>query len=298
MNSDRDVRELLRAKASEMPPSSGIPGDVLKRSKRRRALVASAVSLALVIAGAGAVAGVTAMTERPHFDPVRPAPSRTERGEDESTRRREVGVVDPTEVAMVDVADGDRPDGSRWVLRVGRSGDSYCAELLPEGDGSCWAAGMLTDRFPIDVVMQGASSTSSHQYVMGAADDNVARVTVRSKGGYSTQATTHRGPSELGRDARFFVAFAPKNSPGRVIGYDGAGNAVTRLRFARLFRASGGCAGDPELASEGSAPTWPVPAIGPIELFAMSFSALITSGSECATAVQYLPPRRTDSSNP
>jgi hypothetical protein len=199
---------------------------------------------------------------------------------------------------MIDVSNGYRPDGSRWVLRVGRSGDSYCAELLPEGDGSCWTAEMLTDRFLIDVFMQGASSTSSHQYVMGAADAKVARVAVRSKGGYSARAPTQRGPSELGTDARFFVAFAPKNSTGRVIGYDGAGNEVSRLRFARLLGARApACEGDPESASDSGAPAWPVPAIGPIELFAMSFSALMTSGSECAAAVQYQPPRRANSSN-
>jgi hypothetical protein len=297
MNSDRDVRELLRAKASEMPPSPGIPTGVLRRSKRRRALVASAVSLALVIAGAGAVAGVTALTDRPHFDPVRPAPSRTERGEGESTRRREVGVEDPTDVAMIEVSEGYRPDESQWVLRVGRSGDNYCSELLPEGDGGCWAAEMLSDRFPVDVFTQGASSTSPHQYVMGAVDGNVTRVVVRSKGGYTAQATTQRGPAELGTDARFFVAFAPKNSPGRLIGYDGAGNEVSRLRFARLLRARAGCEGGGKLASDAGAPAWPVPAIGPIELFAMSFSALMTSGSECAASVQYQPPRRANRSN-
>jgi hypothetical protein len=297
MNSDRDVRELLRAKASEMPPSAGIPSAVLKRSKRKRALVASAVSLALVIAGAGAVAGMSAMTERPRLDPVRPAPSRTERGDGESTRHREVGVEDPTEVAMVEVSDGFRPDGSAWVLRVGRSGDSYCAELLPDGDGGCWAAEMEIDRFPVDVFMQGASSTSPHQYVIGAADGNVARVVVRSKGGYSAQATTQRGPAELGTDARFFVAFAPKNSPGRLIGYDGAGAEVSRLRFARVLGGRASCVGGRELVADAGIPTWPIPAIGSIELFAMSLSALMTSGTECSAAVEYQSPRRANSSN-
>jgi hypothetical protein len=295
MNADRDIRELLRAKAGEVPPSAGIPRAILQRSKRRRALITLAISVVVVVAGAGALAGVRAMTDRPGFDPVRPGPSRTER---DSSERRDSAVVDVGEMAMIEVSDGDRPDGSSWFLRVGRTGDTYCAELLPEGDTGCWSRNMTTDRFPVDLMMQGASSTSRHQHVVGVVDPEVTTVVVRSKGGSSSDVGTKAGPPELRTDARFFVAFAPKKSSGQLTGYDRAGNEEGRLRFARVPSAGiDGCGGTKSGDSSG-APTWPLPNLGPIDqLLAMSFTTIFTSGAECSTSVEYQPPRRAGRSN-
>jgi hypothetical protein len=296
MNGERDIRELLQAKAGEMPPSAGIPGVVLQRSKRRRGLVALAVSLAFVVVGAGALAGVRAMTDRPSFDPVRPGPSRTER---DSSRLRDSSVDNVGDMAMTEVSRGHRPDGTAWFLQVGHSGDSYCAELLPDLATGCWSREMTTDRFPIDVVLQGASSRARHQYVLGVVDSDVVRVVTRSKGGYSGEAKTHAGPDDLETDARFFVAFAPKQAAGSLTGYDRAGVEVSRLRFPRVTGA-GPATCDSGRKSQGSSdkvPMSPIPNLGPIQMFAMSFATLVTSGSECATSVEYQASRRAGRTN-
>jgi hypothetical protein len=297
MNADRDIRELLQAKAGEVPPSAGIPRAVLQRSKRRRVLTTLAVSMVIVMAGAGTLAGVRAMTERPRFDPVRPGPSRTDR---DSSERRDSAVVNLEEMAMTEVSDGDRPDGSSWFLRIGRSGNKYCAELLPEGDSGCWTRKMTTDRFPVDLMMQGTSSNSRHQYVLGVVDSEVARVVVRSKGGYSAEAMTSPGPPQLRTDVRFFVAFAPKKSAGQLTGYDRAGNEKGRLRFTRVPGAGVDGCGDNHRSrgSSAGARTLPLPNLGPVELLAMSFTTIITGeAAECSMAVEFQPPRRTGSSN-
>jgi hypothetical protein len=301
MNGERDIRELLQAKASEMPPSAGIPGVILQRSKRRRGLTALAVSLAVVIVGAGALAGVKAMSDRPSFDPVRPGPTRTER---DSSRLRDSAVEKESmavnlDMDMTEVSRGDRPDGSSWFLRVGHSGDTYCAELLPDRARGCWSRQMTTDRFSVDVILQGASSDARHQYVLGVVDSDVTRVIYQSKGGYSAQAMTSPGPSELETNARFFAVFAPKKSAGLLTGYDRAGDEAGRLRLARVMgTGAAACEGGPKSqGSSAESQMWPLPNLGPIEMFAMSFGTLIASGSECATAVEYSPPRRAGRTN-
>ncbi|MGH2788362.1 MAG: hypothetical protein ACRDJV_10690 [Actinomycetota bacterium] len=292
MNGDRDIRELLRAKAVEIRRVEGIPSSVLRRSKRRRALTASALSLTVVIAGAGVLAGVRAMNDRPRLNPVQPAPSRTERVE---VRRQRISVVDPIEISTVEAARGRHPDGHLWRLQVGRAGRQYCAELLPGNNGTCWGANQMTDRFPLDVHMQGAGSESRYQFIVGSAGAEIDRVELNlaRRGNRSVELAT--APEELGTDTRLYVAFAPKGSSGVLVAYDAAGQEVDRIRFVRAMEpGAAACEGTRSKAdlSGTQSPTLPFPGMGPIEIFASSFAALWSAGSTgCEAGVTHAPRR-------
>jgi hypothetical protein len=309
MNGDRDVRELLRAKASEMPPSAGIPSGVLKRSKRRRALVASAVSLALVLAGAGAVAGVTAMTERPRLDPVRPAPTETERIDDpslvEHTEAREFGVTE-----MSTVAHGRLPNGVPYVLRIGTSRDGFCAELLPEGTGSC-SRGSLIPR-SLTVYAQGASSGNDYQHFYGATYGWITDIEVRRHGDVVDAIQTQIPPetAELGRHegrVRFFVAFAPQDANGTILALDHAGRASGRVNFDRMpVTRSDSCEASRSAREvrhgsvDSRTPAWaPLPPLEPTGIIASSLAALFSSSSGgCSESVQVSIPRKARKDGP
>jgi hypothetical protein len=309
MNGDRDIRELLRAKASEMPPSTGIPTGVLKRSKRRRALVASAVSLALVIAGAGAVAGVSALTERPRLDPVRPAPSETDRSDDggplEDTMPMEFGVTE-----MFPVTTGRLPDGKAYVLRVGASSRGWCAELLPEGTGTCSRGSLIPG--PLTVYAQGASSENDYQHFYGATYGWVTDIEVRRHGEVvdAVQTQVPPGPAKLGKKyegrIRFFVAFAPQNTGGTILALDHAGRPSDRVAFDRMAvtRSDCGAGGSGRKARHGGVdsrtPVWaPLPQLEPTGIIASSLAALITSSSGgCSESVQVSMPRKAGKDGP
>lgn len=302
MNGDRDIRELLQAKASEMPPSTRIPTVVLKRSKRRRALTASAVSLALVVAGAAALAGVRAVTERPRLDPVRPAPTETDPSPDrsalEDTDFREFGVTE-----MISVTIGQLPDrGGPYVLRVGRSSTGFCAELLPEGTGACDRGPLLPPGRPLFLYAQGASSGNDYQHFYGATNSRVTDIEVRWKGEVVDAVRTQPAPSELETRVRFFVALAPQRATGTIVALDRAGRPAGRVGYDRM-RVSGpvSCdAGRPERKlrdggeSSGDPAWWTL--IRPLEptgMIGAYFAALVTGTSAaCSESVEVTAPRK------
>ncbi len=59
---DDEVREMLRQKAQDVPPNREVPRSLVRRSRRRIALNAVAVSATVVVLAVGAFAGVRALS--------------------------------------------------------------------------------------------------------------------------------------------------------------------------------------------------------------------------------------------
>jgi hypothetical protein len=81
MDAEKNLRELLKSKAEEVPHAPVIPDRVLRRSKIRRTISASLASALLIAASVGVLAGIRSIVEKPSIDPAHPAPRGVERNE-------------------------------------------------------------------------------------------------------------------------------------------------------------------------------------------------------------------------
>jgi hypothetical protein len=231
---DRQLRETLTERQTELRPSPVAPDWLLRRARRRavRTVVLGVISVAAI--AVGSVGGIQALLDW--------APDRTIGGDVDRSVLPTDGPI-PGETSLL-IASGDH-DGERWTMRVTSSpgsglGLSWGYEALGGGGGGI--SPMRQGQ-----IFQGYGGSSSPDYpdhdrtrpplpigISGQVAMQAERVELQLERGPVVEAALYRLPDELIGPAKVFLLFVPGDTlllAGDLVAYDDSGAELGRVYF-------------------------------------------------------------------
>lgn len=216
---ERDVKDLLQSMADEATDLGGLPRDVQRRARLRRAamVVGSAALVVGLVVGGGSVAS-SLLTNG--TSPAGPRP--TPRGDEHGAPRDLNGDL---------VATGTF-DGGRWWLSAYMQGENdLCTELTTEeADGSGGSGGSCGRFDPVKhPIGLGVDSGGGAVIASGHVPEHVERLDLILGSGERVSVKFYEKPEGFPLPVKFYVIVPfPEDEAQELIAYDDSGAEVDR----------------------------------------------------------------------
>lgn len=216
---ERELRALLRGKASDIGEPDVIPPGILGRARVRRAATASLLVIALLAVGVGGVGASRALFGPDEWEPATPL----ERLLDVDRFDHDMTPAGPVQL----IAEGHSEKGPFAYLGWTAEAYDVCLQFVVDGDArhtSCYPS----QQPPGPLYLSASRSAGwEDRLVDGMADPDVARLEARMSGGLRIDVPLYPAPEGLSVKGRnFVVGFVPGAVTGELVAFDARGERL------------------------------------------------------------------------